>query len=271
MIALLLAAATCATAVAQQADECYFDPDRQILVCHASGLIPGEPAPEPVDPGVPPPLRYVHTATDPVIGECHFWSSVPGGLDAWDPGNDPAVLATVSTLPLCPGSPVPPVVEDRAWEVFRSFPMTPPAPTLEPPDNGITGLATYLAAPSPGPFTYSELLPDGRTLSVRAVVVTVTVDWGDGGVATHDPSAARPYPEGSVTNVYRLKTCPADYRRQQQRGSVCHPTLEAYEITATFTWVGEWTVGGAWQTLGTLDLTDSVSYDVDEVIGVLQP
>jgi hypothetical protein len=216
-------------------------------------------------------LRYVHTATDPVVGDCHFWSALPGGLDAWDPGNDPAVLAVVSSLPLCPGSPVPPAVEDRAWEVFRAFPLTPPAPAMEPADNGITGLATYLTALPPDPIIHAELLPDGRTLSVRAAVSLVTVDWGDGAVTGHDPGTAAPFPAGDVGHVYLLKTCPAQYRQQHPRGPTCHPDLDAYPVTATYTWVGEWSVGAVWETLGIVELSAATSYDVDEVLGVLVP
>lgn len=249
-------------------DSCAYDPELVRFVCVASGVIPGPPAPA---PGVPPPLRYVHTATDPVVGPCHFWSSIPGGLDAWDSANDPAVLATVSSLPLCPGSPVPPEVEDRAWQIFRAFPLAPPLPGMEPPDGGVTGLPTHLSAALPAPITHAEPLPDGRTLAVRATVTLITVDWGDGAVTGHDPAAARPYPDGAVTHTYLLKTCPAQYRAEHPRGDGCHPHLDAYPISATFTWVGEWTVGGVWQVLDSVDLTAETTYDVDEVIGVLQP
>jgi hypothetical protein len=42
-------------------------------------------------------------------------------------------------------------------------------------------------------------------------------------------------------------------------------------VSTTFTWSGDYTVGGGWTALGTLDLTADVAYDVDEVQGVLQP
>ncbi len=40
-------------------------------------------------------------------------------------------------------------------------------------------------------------------------------------------------------------------------------------LVEAFTWFGEYRVGGAWIPIGTLDLTTSILYDVDEVVGVL--
>jgi len=119
-------------------------------------------------------------------------------------------------------------------------------------------------------ITYSELLPDGRTLAVRATVGAIQVDWGDGFAATHLPGQALPYPEGLVTHTYAVKTCPPEYRETHPSGGHCHPTLEAYPITATFVWTGDYAVGGPWIELGTLPSTVTVAYDVDEVQGVLQ-
>ena len=243
-------------------ETCYFDPLRAALICEAAGGGDVAPAED------RPPLRYLYTATAPGIGDCRYWSAVAGGLDAWDPANDPAVIAITTSLPECPAEPDP---EATAWAIFRSFPLAVPDPSLEPAAAGITGLPTYLVNATPDPILYSEVLPDGRTLQVRATAALLIVDWGDGVGSEADPGGALPHPAGSVTHVYLLKTCEPSYREEHPFGGGCHPTLEAYPLTVSLTWVGEWSVGSTWNTLGTLDRTVTLLYDVDEVRGVLQP
>jgi hypothetical protein len=155
--------------------------------------------------------------------------------------------------------------------VFRAFPLAPPVPALEPAAAGITGLPTHLAAATPGGITHSEVLPDGRTLEVAAAVGALVVDWGDGNRIEYDPGSARPYPAGGVAHAYALKTCPPEYRINHPSGGSCHPTLEAYPITASFTWQGRYRIGAGWVDLGALNRTTTITYDVDEVVGVLQP
>jgi hypothetical protein len=184
------------------------------------------------------------------------------------------VIRIVNTTPVCPRTsnstpPVAPVTV--AWQVFRSFSLARPAPSLEPAAAGITGLPTFLATPDPADVTHSETLPDGRSLEVRASVATLTVDWGDGTRRNYRPGRALAYPAGTVTHVYTTKTCDAAYRQDGPIGANCHPTLAAYPITATFTWRGRYRIGGNWIDLGTLKRSTNVRYDVDEVQGVLQP
>ncbi len=255
-------AVTCYLSPVAHAEDCYFDPVRNRLICSPSG--PGR-----TPPRERPPIRYLYTSTDPVVGDCHYWSSIPGGLDAWDPANDPAVIGFTTSTPLCPALGDPP--ETAAWRIFRSFPLALPTPTFEPSGSGITGLATYLATPNPTDITHSELLPDGRVMIVRASVATLVVDWGDGTRATFEAAEAGSYPSGSVTHTYTTKTCDATYRQEHPSGGNCHPTLEAYPITATFTWAGRYRIGGPWIDLGTLNRSVTVTYDVDEVQGVLEP
>lgn len=252
------------------ADEvCWIDPVEGTLQCFEEGGIddpgsPGGSSGDVDDPG----LRYVYTDTDPVIGDCYRWSDVPGGLDAWDPANDPAVIAITTTLPLCPAVPgVDPEV--RAWEIFRSWDLDPPDPSVSPEVTGVTGLDTHLAAIPPPVIVHSEVLPDGRALEVRARVAQLDVDWGDGTISTHPPSTATGYPDGAAVHVYSMKTCTAEYRSEHPSGGLCHPTLDAYTILVAHTWVGEYRVGsGAWTALGALVRTASLAYDVDEVRGV---
>lgn len=252
------------------ADEvCVFDPIHNVLDCHDSGTTPGTPGDPRPDPDRTGP-RYVYAATDAAIGDCHYWSNVPGGLDAWDPADDAAVIAA-NALPVCPGGVAPVDVPATAWQIFRSWNLDPPDPSLEPAVRGITGLPTFLASPDPVAISHSETLPDGRPLQVRARVAQLRIDWGDDTRLVYDPTGADPYPTGSVTHTYRTKTCSAEYREEHPSGGLCHPTLEFYTITAIYRWVGEYDVGSGWVQLGILDRTVSVPYDIDEVRGVPVP
>ena len=255
------------------ADDCRFEPGANRIVCNptgeqideGSGPGPGTGTPVDDDPG----LRYVYTATDPGIGACYYWSNVVGGLDAWDPANDAAVIAVTLSLPECPPGVVDPEV--RAWSVFRSWDLQPPNPSVSPPDQGVTGLPSHIEAPVPVPLVHDEVLPDGRPLQVRASVKNLTVAWGDGTAASHDPSEATGYPDGSVSHVYELKTCTATYRDEHPSGGLCHPMLEAYLIDVSWVWVGEFNVGAGWVPLGTLTRTAQTPYEVDEVRGITVP
>ena len=248
-------------------DDCVVSGGTGSFVCDITGTIPGDDSPseesdeQPAQ--APAPTRYLYTT-----GTCYYRSSIPGGLDVRDLANEDRVLRIRGTTPRCDPAITGPI-PDRAWWVLRSFPLAVPAPSFQPPDHGITGLPTYLAMADPATITHSELLPDSRLFEVRALVASLTVDWGDGTTTTEDPAVALPFPEGRVTHTYRSKTCPPEYRATHPSGQNCHPTLEAYPVAATFTWFGEYRVGGAWIPIGTLDLTTTIFYDVDEVVGVL--
>jgi len=223
-----------------------------------------------------PPLRYVVTGYDTTIGDCYYWSRVPGGLDAWDPGNDPAVIAITTKLPVCPSrAATPATVTDpsaSAWTVFRSWNLAPPAPSVTPRDHGITGIPTHISATPPAVISHSETLPDGRRLEVRARAALLTVSWGDGTNASFNPQTADGYPSGSVTHVYDTKTCSAQYRQEHPSGTLCSSSNDEYSISASYVWQGEYNVGSGWVRLGTLDRAAPViGYDVDEARGVARP
>jgi hypothetical protein len=252
---------------ASHADGCHYDAVDGRLVCTSSGASTGPSRSTP--PRVRPPNRYVYESTDATGAACHYWSTVPGGIDAWETANDPIVIVIVTTTPVCPLLVETPA--EIAWRIFRAFPLAIPDPSFEPPGSGITGLSTYVATADPADITHVEVLPDGRTMEVWASVASLTVDWGDGSEGTFEPVEALGYPSGGVTHTYRTKTCDAAYREQHPSGGNCHPTLEAYPVTASFVWAGRYRIGGSWIDLGTLSRTATVAYDVDEVQGVLQP
>ena len=270
---LVIASVVLVPAAPAQGADCVFDVTANRLVCTPAGerIDPGSgPGEEPTPPwGDDPGKRYVYTTNDPGIGECHYWSNVIGGLDAWDAANDPAVIAITTSLPECPAGVVDPEV--RAWSVFRAWDLDPPAPSITPTDHGVTGLASQIEAPPPAALVHSELLPDGRTLQVRASVKDLSVAWGDGTVSNHDPDEALGFPMGTVSHAYNLKTCTATYRDEHPSGGLCHPTLEAYTIDTSWTWVGEFTVGAGWIPLGALTRSTQRIYEVDEVRGINVP
>ncbi|MFQ5947983.1 MAG: hypothetical protein ACE5KX_03875 [Acidimicrobiia bacterium] len=218
------------------------------------------------------------TGFDPGVGACWYLSRYPPGIDTWESGADPLIASTVASLAACPsasrpGGLVPPAINviARAWQVFRSFPLSPPDPKLQPPDAGITGLPTYLAAVTPEELDHDELLPSGIALQVRARVTNAIVDWGDGSPAiSYGPDALAPYPWGHAARTYALKTCDPNYRAEHPSGVNCHPTLASYPISVTFVWTGSYRYGGGWIELGDLNRTTVVDYDVDEVVGVIE-
>jgi len=264
---------------AEAGESCRIDERTDRIICRESGgsRVRNPPRTSPSDP--PParspraPLRYVYTGYDAVIGDCYYWSSVPGGLDAWDPANDPAVIAITTKLPTCPSKPA--TVTDpsqSAWSVFRSWNLAPPSPSITPQDHGITGIPTHITATPPAVITHSETLPDGRRLEVRARAATLTVNWGDGTTATFDPEAADGYPAGTADHTYELKTCSHQYRTEHPSGNLCNSTASDYAITASYTWQGEYSIGSGWVALGSLArVAPPINYDVDEARGVSSP
>lgn len=214
-----------------------------------------------------PPLRYLATSG----GVCWYWSRYPPGLDAWNSANDQAIILTRFYLPECRSRPAtPPVVitSERAWEVFRAFPLAAPDPRVTP-TVGITNLPSRLHLEPGRRFVHSEVLPDGRTLEVEAVVAMVWIEWGDGS-PIQGMAPPGPYGDpGPMRHTYALKTCPPDYRSNHLDGPKCHPTLERYPVTVTFEWHGRYRTSTAWIEIGTIDRTSVVGYDVDEVLGVL--
>ncbi len=253
-------------AIGQQV--CRFDPAESRLICEESGGSTAPPAEKP-DPAPKPAERYVYLTTRRGVGECHYWSTRAGGIDAWDPGNDQTIINIVRRTPECPARSAPIVdAEATAWSIFRSWPLAAPRVSLQPVGTGITGLATYLAAPSPPTITHFEVLPDGRTLRVRARVEYLDVTWGDGTIVRYQPSGARRFPDGTVTHTYLRKTCTDVYRNTHPSGRLCHPTMDRYHIDATFSWFAEFSTGGSWIDLGSLSRTTESVYFVDEARGI---
>ncbi|NOX24298.1 MAG: hypothetical protein GXP36_14565 [Actinobacteria bacterium] len=249
------------------------DPVSGRIICEiieppSGGPVVGPPVEEPPEPPPPPSLQFLYTGVDPNTGgDCFYWSSVPGGLDAWDAANDPAVITITTSFPEC--TAVPTIVIDLfGWEVFRSWPLAAPDPSMSPEVSGVTGVPTWITATPVGDIVEDVVLPDGRTLQVRGRIVVLSVDWGDGTWSNHLPADAET--PGAVQHTYTTKTCTAT-ERDERRGGLCHPSLEAYPITLVYTWEGEYRVlpDAAWTLLGTLDRTTTIEYDIDEIIGVL--
>ena len=262
---LLLALAGPAPAPAD--DGCVTTPTG--IDCTATGTSTTEVV-GPTHPGKP--FRYLRVTRHPTIGDCWYWATRPPGLDSWDPANDQAIIMTRWALPACPGPGSAEVGEatvlERAWQVFRSFPLEPPIVTLSPADRGITGIETILVAGVPPPLRHREVLPDGTVLVVTARVTRLVVEWGDGspGFSLLPETVA-----GGIGHSWLLKTCSPGYRASHPAGHRCHPDLEAYPITVTARWSGRYWLRGTRTGLGVLTRATTVTYDVDEVIGVPTP
>jgi hypothetical protein len=156
--------------------------------------------------------------------------------------------------------------------VFRSWNLAPPSPSVTPQNHGITGIPTHITATPPAIISHSETLPDGRILNVRARAAVLTVDWGDGVRDSFNPSSADGYPTGSATHIYEQKTCPQAYRTDHPSGGLCNRFGDDYNITASYTWRGEYSVGSGWVALGSLERSaPTIEYDVDEARGVSTP
>lgn len=244
-------------------DGCVIDPVEGTIDCSFGGSDPGPSV------GGISLLRYVYTAVDPAIGDCHFWSPIPGGLDAWDPANDVAIIAITTRLPVCPSTLVTP--SSRAWQIYRRWRLDAPRVSVTPAAMGITGLPSHVSAASPVMIAHTETLPDGTVLRVRARVVRLFVDWGDGTRTSHDPDTATGYPTGTVAHAYALKTCTDAYRIASVSGDLCHPFLDRYRIVATYTWVGSYNTGSGWIPLDTANRSRSLDYEVAEARGVNIP
>lgn len=255
---------------AEADDHCWVTPSGAYK-CHFDGTIVDPGTTPVIRPDERPPIRYLVLGVDATGTDCYWWSGVPvpGAIDVWDPGNDPTTITTLANYPECTAlPPIDPAV--RAWEVYRSWTLQLPAPEFSPPDFGVTGLATYLAAGATG-LAHQETLPSGIDLVVSADVTAVTVSWGDGSSAEHYSLAeTAAYPDGVAAHAYDLKTCTNEYRNTDPNGHLCHPTLEAYPITVTFTWTAGYIYDASWIELESVDLTTTVGYDVDEVVGVPQ-
>jgi len=257
IVMAVLTGATLGAAPGAAADWCAYSIDG--ITCRYSGTTTSTSV-------VLPPFRYLRTRVEPGLGTCWYWSRYPPGLDGHNPAHDSLIIYTRFQNPQCPAPGTVVVnVTSRAWDVFRAFPLRGPTPRIRP-TVGITNLDSVITALRPSTLRHVETLPDGRVLEVEAYVGSVPVAWGDGSAAIAYP-ASTAFGNGAAY-AYALKTCPLDYRRTHPAGPRCHPTLESYQVTVSFAWVGRYRTGGAWTVLGTLSRSASFDYDVDEVIGI---
>jgi hypothetical protein len=140
-------------------------------------------------------------------------------------------------VPPCPGSEPVLTPQEVASEVVRRVPLPGPSPVIEP-GKMLVGLRAYLESNQQLVHTYVEETPLGP-IAITATAV-LHVDWGDGTVTGPHSDPGGPYPDGTITHVYRG---PGEYT-----------------ITVTATWTAEWAVAGATgvidaglSTVGTID------------------
>ncbi|NHZ71193.1 MAG: hypothetical protein GWP18_06085 [Proteobacteria bacterium] len=277
-IVFLLAAVAWTLQVAEGSAEasgkCWTDPEIGIIVCSEVGgtVTPGVPGSEDEDPEKTA-RRYVYALIDATIGDCFSWSSIPGGLDSLDPANDAAIIALITSRPACPVVAIPPVDPvASAWAIFRAWDLAVPVPAITPASRGITGIPTHIGVDTPTAISSSEVLPDGRILTVRARTERLVIDWGDGTTTSTDPRSASGYPDGAAHHTFARKTCTTEYRTEHPSGGLCHPSAAFYPIVTSFVWTGEFNTGFGWLPLGSLTRSaEPANYDVDEARGVTTP
>ncbi|NNL69709.1 MAG: hypothetical protein HKO70_07085 [Acidimicrobiia bacterium] len=150
-----------------------------------------------------------------------------------------------------------------AWELANRHVHEVPDPSFNP-DVGITGFETYLQVTVPDPITDSLVSPLGTTVTVEIKVVEVLVEWGDGESDTFTETTfprLTGWPNGIARHIYETKTCPTP------GGPRCHPDLSEYEIQVDFDWFVRWRVdAGPWSTIDVPNMTNTFSYDVDEIV-----
>jgi hypothetical protein len=216
-------------------------------------------------------------------GTCWYWRSAPSGwvfitrnadgtaVFAYDPDADPGGPLVVDVVyPVCTSEPAP-VEPDilLAWDLASEYVHVEPDPDLNPRVPwGLTGAETHLRVVPPPPFSDSIVDPLGQVVEVNGRVIGVTINWGDGAVASFTEgqfSQLSGYPDGLARHVYEVKTCspPGSTPR-------CHPSLTSYPMTVDYIWEVSWRAGGApFASLAIPNTTTSVAYPVREIIAVL--
>lgn len=122
----------------------------------------------------------------------------------------------------CPEDGTPDVV--LTAEEFRRLPLVPRQPVIQPSDGRALvtkGIVTH-ASPDPQELTTTLL---GVPVTVRAIPVSYTWDFGDGSAPVVTTAAGSPYPHHAAHGEY--------------------PVPGTYEIRLTTAWRGEFQVDGA--------------------------
>jgi hypothetical protein len=177
-----------------------------------------------------------------VDGETQFYydpDGIPGGPIVAD-----------ATYPRCEDEPVDvTAIEERVWDVVRSFPFEEPVAALEP-FIGVTGLPTFVDLDPPDTVTEVVTSP-GASIDVEFTVSLVTIDWGDRTGTDLTPTIfdlLGGYPDGEITHTYETK----DY----------------YDPEIAYHWQVRWRVNdGTWRDVTGIDPTIwTTSYRVDEIV-----
>jgi hypothetical protein len=130
-----------------------------------------------------------------------------------------------------------------AVEVVRTMQLPAPDPQIRP-GRMLVGLRAYLEAGGRIDFRHRERTVLGPIrVTARA---EVHVDWGDGTTTGPFRSRGGPHPTGDITHVF------------QSSGT--------YDITVTYDWVAEWTIGDVTGTIDTgLSTTETLAgFEVEE-------
>ncbi len=220
---------------------------------------PGLPA---SSPGLPSPYKVIatpsHDPTSPIAGLCNPGGGINFGW-IWEVRViDTTTGALISDTPLCvalgPGTPPPgpgPIeaTPPTIGEIWKQVAIPQPPLELSPPDEGVTGLDTWMWSTSPATITIDAAI-NGWTVTGVATRTAFVFDAGEG-----DGAALRTADGGSLAH-------PALSHVYETKGTY---TVEVAAIwTATVTMTGPGIVARR-TPIGTAWLTVSGDYPVVEV------
>lgn len=177
----------------------------------------------------------------------------------YEPQSTPGISYNVIWVPYIPGVDSGPDPEALAREAIVAMQLTAGAIGTTPPGPavGVLGLPTWLWVDDPGESTTG---PITRSVSSSGLSVTATASlqqivyaMGDGATVRCEGANAAGTPYTTSAGSSPSPTCGHTYSSAGE-----------YTITATSTWVVEWSGGGQTGTIP-MELTASVGHEVGEV------
>lgn len=185
-------------------------------------------------------------------------SDTEAGVEYWeeliDRTTGESLVTRTRCVPLTAPEPEPTPDPPSPASIWDAVPVPTPSVSVNPAGEGVTGLETWLWLEGTTNLDVGPLSLDGWSVTATAKIQRIVWDMGDGGSV----SATRP---GGPFNPA------ASYTYETRSGA------QPYTLNATTRWHGTATISGYGVTLtddlGTVTMTGSRAYDVDEIRSVL--